>query len=73
MLDNCEDVIRATWDQVGHEAIGLNSIKEKIKTCGADLFAWGSARSNPNNEEIKQMQKRIEMLNKAESTAENRA
>ena len=73
MLDDCEDVIRAAWDRVGHGAAGLNSIKEKIENCRADLFAWGSGRSNPDNEEIKQMQKRIKMLNEAEITAKNRA
>ena len=73
MLDDCEAVIRAAWDWVGHEAIGLSLIKEKIETCGADLFALGSGKSNSENEEIKQMHKRIEMLNETKITAENRA
>jgi len=54
-LDDYEDVIRAAWDRVGHGAAGLSSIREKIETCGAELFAWGLGRSNPDNEEIKRM------------------
>ncbi|XP_065629326.1 uncharacterized protein LOC136067422 [Quercus suber] len=72
ILDDCEAMIRVAWDRIGHGFASLSSIKEKIETCGVDLFALGSGRSNLDNEEIKQMQKMIETLNEAKITAKNR-
>ena len=40
-------------------------LKQKIKACGADLRAWGSSKSKPNDEEIKKIQKHLETLNAA--------
>ena len=36
---------------------GITRLKQKIEACGVELRAWGSSKSKPNDEEIKQIQK----------------
>ena len=50
---------------------GLLSIKNKIQACGLELSGWGSAK--PNGTAIKELQKRLDRLNEAENTEENKA
>ena len=55
---------------------GMNSmaqLKQKIEVRGQDLRSWGSSKSRPNDEELKQLQKQLEILNEAESTKETRS
>ena len=51
----------------------LEAIRQKIKTCGDELQAWGSSRTHPDAKEIKQLQTRVEVLQAEECTVENRA
>ena len=51
---------------------GMARLKQKIEVCGSDLRAGGSSKSRPNDEEIKQIQKQLEILNAVESTKESR-
>ena len=52
---------------------GLEQVQYKIKNCSEVLKAWGSAKTNPKTEEIKQLQKRLEVLNMEETTEVSRA
>ena len=52
---------------------GLVDIKQKIQNCGDQLQAWGSSKARPNNEDIKQLQKRLENLNMVVTTEASRA
>ena len=72
LWDDCEEVIKEAWAKGGEGATGLTLAKEKIKVCGAELLAWGSSKTNPDTEEIKHLQQRIEAPNSAEATIENR-
>ena len=60
------------WINSGGEGTGLGATVEKIKSCGADLLAWGSSKTAPNTDEIKQLTKKIERMNKEELTEESR-
>ena len=66
-------MIKKAWAKGGKGETGLTLAKEKIKVCGTELLAWGSSKTNPDTEEIKRLQHRIEALNSAEATMENRA
>ena len=72
MWEDCEDVIKEAWNRVGVEESGLDSVKEKIRCCGDELLAWGSAKIDPNVEEIKSLQKRIEGVIVEDFTPKNR-
>ena len=50
---------------------GLLSIEKKIQACGLELLGWGSAK--PDETAIKELQKWLDKLNKAENTKENKA
>ena len=45
---------------------------DKIKGCGADLLAWGSAKTTPAMDKIKLLTKKIERMNEEELTEESR-
>ena len=51
----------------------MAQLKQKIEVCGQDLRSWGSSKSRPNDEELKQLQKQLEILNAAESTEETKS
>ena len=65
-------MIKEAWSGDVDGMNGMARLKQKIEVCGADLRAWGSLKSRLNDEEIKQLQKQLEMLNVAESTEESR-
>ena len=48
-------------------------IKEKIKSCGVELMAWGQAKANPNANAIKKLQQQLDALNEAKTIEGNRA
>lgn len=50
----------------------LALLKQKIQICGEQLRAWGSSKANPNNEEIKKLQNRMERLNMEEITEDSK-
>ena len=47
-------------------------MRDQIQSCGVDLYAWGSSKTKPETEEIKRLQKRLELLNASEMTEESR-
>ena len=47
-------------------------VKEKIVKCGEELFAWGSSKIEPDTEEIKRLQRRVESLSVCEPIEETR-
>lgn len=52
---------------------GFELIKQKIQDCGEELRTWGFSKANPNTKEIKQLQRRLDVLNTGETTEESRA
>ena len=52
---------------------GLASVKEKISACQVDLKAWGVTKTKPEVEAIKQLQNRLDSLNKADATDDSKA
>ncbi|XP_075640505.1 uncharacterized protein LOC142612276 [Castanea sativa] len=73
LWEDCETVIKEAWCVDVGGMHGMARLRHKIKACGADLRAWGSSKSRPNDEEIKLIQKQLEILNAAESTEESRS
>ena len=72
MWDDCEGVVMDSWVNSGGEVGGLSTMVDKIKGCGADLMAWGSAKIAPATEEIKLLTRKIERMNEKELTEESR-
>ena len=66
-------MIKEAWSVDGGGMNGMARLKQKIEVCGSDLRAWGSSKSRPNDEEIKQIQKQLEILNAIESIEESRS
>ena len=56
------------WKKGGHGSLGLSGLRDQIQSCGADLYAWSSSKTKPETEEIKRIQKRLELLNASEMT-----
>ena len=51
----------------------MEDIKQKIRVCGENLRMWGLSKTKPNAEEIKLLQKKLEVLNSEEVTKESKA
>ena len=60
------------WTKGGHGSSGLSGLRDQIQICGADLYAWGSSTTKPKIEEIKRLQKKLELMNASEMTEESR-
>ena len=60
--------MQEAWGRVGEDRQGLKSVHEKIKLCGAELLAWGSSSIDLNTRAIKELQKKLDLLNEAEPT-----
>ncbi|XP_075650022.1 uncharacterized protein LOC142620549 [Castanea sativa] len=73
LWEECEEVMLDAWATGEIEGHRLEMIQHKIKTCSEVLRAWGSAKTYPNTDEIKQLQKMLEVLNIKETTEESRA
>ncbi|KAK9998524.1 hypothetical protein SO802_018127 [Lithocarpus litseifolius] len=73
LREDCEMVIKEAWSVDVGGMNGMARLKQKIEVCGEDLRAWGSSRSRPNDEEIKQLQKQLEILNAVENTEVSRS
>ena len=50
----------------------MSGIRDQIQICGVDLYAWGSSKTKPETEEIKRLQKKLELLNASEMIKESR-
>ena len=61
------------WQNARRANTGLNRAKDKINKCGEELFAWGSTKTQPETEEIKKLQKKIEDLSMEDATDGNSA
>ena len=72
MWDDCEGVVMDSWVNLGGEVVGLSAMVEKLKGCGVDLLAWGSAKTALAIDEIKLLTKKIERMNEEELTEESR-
>ena len=71
LSNECEEVVQEAWGRSVDESHGLLSIKNKIQACGRELSGWDSAK--PDEAVIKELQKRLDILNEAENTEENKA
>ena len=72
LWDDCETVIREAWEiSYGCES-ALETARKKISGCASELMAWGATKIQPGTAEIKSLQKRIEVLNCAPPTQQNR-
>jgi len=67
-------MVDEAWKAKGEEAdSAMDRVQERILTCGEELLAWGSARTNPETEEIKRLQRLVENLSICEPTKETKA
>lgn len=55
LWDEYEAVVEEAWCKGGILPNVLKTTKQKIKAYGVDLLAWGSTKTHPANEEIKQL------------------
>ena len=60
------------WTKGGHGSLGLSGLRDQIQSCELDLYAWSSSKTKPETEEIKRIQKRLELLNASEMIEESR-
>ena len=72
LRDDCEEAVLEAWTKGGHGSLGLSGLRDQIQSCGADLYAWGSFKTKPEIEEIKRLQKKLELLNASEMTKKSR-
>ena len=72
LWNDCEVVVKEASSREGILPNALETAKQKIKACGVDLLAWGSTKTHPANEEIKQLQNKIEALNCSDYTEESK-
>ena len=63
LRDDCEEAVLEAWTKGGHGSLGLSGLRDQIQSCGADLYAWVSFKTKPEIEEIKRLQKKLELLN----------
>ena len=71
LSNECEEVVQEAWGRFVDESHGLLSIKNKIQACGLELSSWGLAK--PDEAANKELQKRLDRLNEAKNTEENKA
>lgn len=73
LWNDCEAAVREVWGKDGDSTYGLVSVKEKIKTCGAELMKWGSIRTDLDATTIKDIQKRLDRLHEVETREDSKA
>ena len=73
LMEDCEATVKEAWDSELVVEQGLASTLRKIQVCGSKLMKWGSARTTPVVEAIKQIQKRLDRLNEGEMTSDSKA
>ena len=72
LWDDCEEAVGGAWNKGAQGSLGLSGLRDQIQSCGVDLYAWGSSKTKSETEEIKRLQKRLELLNASEMTKESR-
>lgn len=73
LWDDCEEVIQGAWNMAGCWETIIAAIKETISACGVDLQIWRAYKAEPEVEAIKQLQNRLDSLNKADCTDASQA
>ena len=73
LWEDCEEVVKNTWEATVIGGQGMESIKQKIQVCGENLRTWGLSKTKLNVDEIKMLQKKLEVLNSVEVTKESKA
>ncbi|XP_023925276.1 uncharacterized protein LOC112036673 [Quercus suber] len=73
LSDECERVIKTAWETDSANVSDLGLAKQKIATCATELQAWGSSKAQPDSEEIKKLQKQLEVLNSTDLIEDSRA
>ena len=73
LWEECDEVVSEAWVSSEVDGHGLEQVQYKIKKCSEVLSAWGSTKTNPKTKEIKQFQKRLEVLNMEETIEVSRA
>ena len=68
LSSECVIVVQEAWGRASKEGLGLASIQEKIKLCGAKLLAQDSSSIDPDTGAIKDLQKKLDFLNEAKPT-----
>ena len=63
LWDDYEDIVLEVWTKGGQGSSSLRGIRDRIQGCGVDLHAWGSSKAKPKIDEIKGLQKKVEVLN----------
>lgn len=71
LWEDCEKTILEAWQNARGNHTGLSRAKDKIDKCGEELVAWGSTKTQPEAEEIKELQKKLEELSMEDATYEN--
>lgn len=72
LWEECEEVVKNSWVVAGNDRHRLEGIKQKIQVCGESLGMWGLSKTKSNTEEIKLLQKKLDVLNSEEVTEESR-
>lgn len=73
MCDDYEKKVDEAWNARGEEAgSAMARIKERILTCGEELLAWGSSRTDLEIEEIKRLQSLVDNLSTCEPSEETK-
>ena len=72
LWDDCEKVIRDAWEISHGCESALETVRQKISGCASELMVSGATKVQPGTVEIKGLQKRIEVLNCAPPTQQNR-
>ncbi|KAL0008906.1 hypothetical protein SO802_010408 [Lithocarpus litseifolius] len=70
---DCEESVIEAWAKGGGDSSGLRGVRDHIKTCGVELYAWSTSKTKPETEEIKRLQKKLELMNESELTEESRS
>ena len=72
-MEDCEATVKEAWDSELVVEQGLASTLKKIQVCGSKLMNQGSVITTPDEEAIKQIQKRLDRLNEEEMTFDSKA
>ena len=66
-------MVEGAWNLGGTNGSGLANIQNRIEACGVELKAWGAGKLNPDAEEIKKLQKKIDTMIGEDVTEESKA
>ena len=59
-MEDCKAMVKKAWGSEVAVAQELASTMKKIQVCVSELMQWGSTRTTPDEEAIKQIQKRLD-------------